>query len=334
MAEKLNLKILQDQVHLTVNGINAPMTYQTKLFEVTLKLGENEFVVTAFCLPSINICLRLPHLSKVASEVFRRGYKLADPCLINCNDQITNIEFILGTKHGYCLPESEVLFGQHSLLSITPMGVLLKGDTEQLLNDLPLLPFKNEHSTSELSSAFLGILTHKSFQASLHEEMITESKCEVSANLSVLDENGCVVESELERATQQTLESQCSYYTNLDTVTQDESSAESNDNLVEFALDSMTRKEDGRLCVPLLWNSKVGHLLGKNRNLSEAILKSNLRKLQNNPTHLELMDRVFKEQEESGIIERIENLDEYLEQHPEHSFLPHMGVFKLDRETT
>ncbi|XP_066950858.1 uncharacterized protein [Macrobrachium rosenbergii] len=46
------------------------------------------------------------------------------------------------------------------------------------------------------------------------------------------------------------------------------------------------------------------------------------------------MDEAIKEQESLGIIEKIPNLEHYLTEHPEHSFLPHMGVFKLDRDTT
>ncbi|XP_068211750.1 uncharacterized protein [Palaemon carinicauda] len=43
---------------------------------------------------------------------------------------------------------------------------------------------------------------------------------------------------------------------------------------------------------------------------------------------------VFKEQADAGIIERIENLDQFNKEHPESSFMPFMGIFKPDRETT
>ena len=46
------------------------------------------------------------------------------------------------------------------------------------------------------------------------------------------------------------------------------------------------------------------------------------------------MDETIKDHADAGIIERIHNLDQYLNDHPEHSFLPHMGIFKLDRETS
>ena len=49
---------------------------------------------------------------------------------------------------------------------------------------------------------------------------------------------------------------------------------------------------------------------------------------------LKLMDTVIKEQVANGIIERVDDLGNFLEAHPEHSFLPDMAAFKPDREMT
>ncbi|XP_068225069.1 uncharacterized protein [Palaemon carinicauda] len=94
------------------------------------------------------------------------------------------------------------------------------------------------------------------------------------------------------------------------------------------------RDRDGRLVMPLLWNGKVAHLLGKNQNLSKAILKSNFKKFSKKDNALQMIDEVSKEQEQLGIIERVTNLEQFLEENPQHSFLPHMPVFKMDREST
>ena len=48
---------------------------------------------------------------------------------------------------------------------------------------------------------------------------------------------------------------------------------------------------------------------------------------------LALIDQTFREQEGNDIIERLDNLD-YLNEYPGSSFLPHMSIFKLGRETT
>ena len=75
-------------------------------------------------------------------------------------------------------------------------------------------------------------------------------------------------------------------------------------------------------------------MLAFNKGLSLAILNSNLRKYKNDKDKLFLMNEVFQKQEESGIIERIDNLNEFLNSNKNCSFLPHMPVFKLSRETT
>ena len=47
-----------------------------------------------------------------------------------------------------------------------------------------------------------------------------------------------------------------------------------------------------------------------------------------------MTDDVFKEQEQLGIIERIDNIDRFREEHQSASFLPHMSVIKMNREST
>ena len=54
--------------------------------------------MAVFCLPFINICLKSPHLSDIAAEISRTYDKLADPYLTDCNDQVNDINFILGIK--------------------------------------------------------------------------------------------------------------------------------------------------------------------------------------------------------------------------------------------
>lgn len=136
---------------------------------------------------------------------------------------------------------------------------------------------------------------------------------------------------ELQKATKQILNNSCQYVTNYDPQSYDNDSSELNQKLVKLCLDNTTRDVNGRLVMPLLWNSKISHLLGQNYNLSYTILMSNLKKLKENSKFLQLMDETLKEQENLGIIERIDNLEQFKLDYPKHSFLPHMGIFKLDR---
>ena len=105
------------------------------------------------------------------------------------------------------------------------------------------------------------------------------------------------------------------------------------DKIVEYVLSETERSKDGRLIMPIPWNPDCKHLLGTNYMLSKNILFSNLKKLQKNDV-LNMYNDVFKEQEQLGVIERIEDVDSFRSEHPECSFLPHMGIVKLNRETT
>ena len=84
--------------------------------------------------------------------------------------------------------------------------------------------------------------------------------------------------------------------------------------------------------MPLLWRSEVAHALASNYYLSQ-VLKSNLKRLQNTDC-LILYDAVIKEKVQLGIVDQVLNLTQFMTENPTASFLSHMGVFKLDRETS
>ena len=86
--------------------------------------------------------------------------------------------------------------------------------------------------------------------------------------------------------------------------------------------------------MPLLWRTDVAHLLGCNYKLAKAILDSNFKKLIKKPSYINLMDESFKEQVKLGILEPIPDLENFMQEVPGYSFLAHMGVFRLKRETT
>lgn len=71
----------------------------------------------------------------MVSGFLAKGYKLADDCLLDGGNKISNLDFILVTRAGYCDPKWEVVFGRNgsSLNSQTPIGLILKGDSQQTL---------------------------------------------------------------------------------------------------------------------------------------------------------------------------------------------------------
>ncbi len=115
-----------------------------------------------------------------------------------------------------------------------------------------------------------------------------------AVNFCVLNESGNVDETELNKTTSQILNQRwCNYVDNND-VFPDKNSIEINDKLVKFPLQHTTRDDTGRLTVPLLWNGKVAHILGKNENLTRQILKANKNKPLKKTDYFKIMDDNIK----------------------------------------
>ena len=345
LVNSLNLKVLDDKVDLRINGINIAQEYKSRLVELELSSGSEKKIVQALSIPSILIDLNLLGLSCIVRSFTEKGYKLADEFLLNSGDHICGIDLILGTKSGYCILDSEIIFGHNgqSVYSQTPCGIMLNGDVDRLLQDVDCLSSLEKvtveakvaeisgNSTSEMNIGKLDINFKES--SSLTAPLIS-GPLQVDSNFNVTDKDGHIIMSKLEKAANEVLENSCRYHTQLDNQIYEEENYELTEHLVKFCLDNARRNEEGRLIMTLLWNEKASHLLGKNLKLSRKILQSNFKKLSKNPIYLKLMNNVLKEQEAEGIIERITNLDQYLQENPTCSFLPYMGDFRLGRETT
>ena len=331
LASKLNLRVIDGNVELTINGINSKKKYQTKLVEFELKVGENISKIKALCLPSIDIRLSLPNLPNIV-EIFKsKGYVLADRFIGN-NEILSDIEIIIGSKSGHVIPETEITFGlnNESVYSNTHAGVLLKGEVNSLLQDLHYLDCKTESSSVSLMS--VNQIPLVSSGSKLHISNFEFPKSKIISN--VLNDEGQVKESDLMNAASQILENTCGQVIGKDPNKYSEENVEVNQKIIQFALDNTTRREDGRLIMPILWNPRCSHLLSKNFNLSKQILMNILKKHENGKINLKIIDEIFKDQEKQKIIERIPDLSSFIEEHPEHSFLPYMTVTKPDRETT
>ena len=338
LADRCNLKTLKS-VTLLVNGINGSKKYNTRLVEADLNLDGVKVSLHALCLPQININLHLPELEYVANTFKQKGYILADPDLIGSGNQLGNVDFILGSKSSFCIPEREILFGSNppSVYSESSIGILLKGDMNDLCRNLAFLPEVVQVQHSALLSA-----SEVAFGRSREGEYVTSGVevCEeVTALLcsnfeyDILDLEGNLVESELQRATDNVLDESYRYLVGCDERDSVEDN-ELNKKLVNHVITNTERLPNGRLQMPLLWNPKVAHKLGRNFNLAKKVLSSVFNKLKNDETKLSLMEDTFREQERLGIIEKIHDVDKFMEEHPSCSFLPFMGVYKLKRETT
>ena len=350
LAEQLNLETVHENVDVKINGFNCSQEYKTRVVKVNIDFGKSFQTVEAICTPEIKICLNLPGLSDIAKTMAVKGYSLADEKLID-SDCISDVGFLLGAKSAYCLKSTEISFGDDcmSIYAQTELGIMLLGDISSMSRDLKFLP--NINVSSLLTANDLNFNDHFNPFNKFFETDVEKTN-EISDNFAIFDnlnnfskplnenleQTSFLTISDYDQVKPSDLQKSCNeiLQTNINSNFEIESEdlTELNRKLLNYVLDNTKRNSEGRLIMPILWRSEVSHLLGSNFELSKSILFSNLKKLKKNPIHLKLMDDSFKDQVDNGVIERIHNIDQFLSDYPNYSFLPHMGVFKLKRETT
>ena len=106
-------------------------------------------------------------------------------------------------------------------------------------------------------------------------------------------------------------------------------------SLFDYVINNIERDDTGRIIAPLLWNHKVEHLLANNFHLAKSILFSTVKKLQAKSADvLRQYDEVIQGQLKEGMIERIDNLEQFVRENNNVSFLPHSAVIRESAETT
>lgn len=312
LAEKCNLPVVDRNVVLTINGFNGSKNYVTKVVAVPLNIEGKVETINAICVPEININLNVPLIGILVDKLTSKGCILADKLLSKESIKISDIQLVLGADYAYCNPIKTEVFGRNhdSTLLISPNGIMIEGNVDKLINDVEYFE--------------IGCVESRN---------ITSYSVCSSDKVYVADVNGRLSPEELQRAADDILDAQCLIHLGTDNSGK-ENSVELNTKLTTHVYDNTYRTENGRLVMPLMWNSSVQHLLGNNENLAKQILKSNFKKLSKDKEKLLLTDKVFQEQQELGIIQRIENFEQFKEENPQYSFLPHMSVFRMNKETT
>ena len=337
LAKKFNLKVISSKVELTINGFNSSKDYFTDFVEVPIRLGKDKFCIYALVVPNINISLKLPLLGQVVSIMKSSDFIFADKLLTENSNKIDQIHLLLGTDFLHCIMGKDVLLSgtPPSMYIETPVGIMITGDLERFLVNLKKscdMDSSQQIKQEPVVKESFTSVTCTSYFVNL--AMIDDFDMNNYSSFSVLNDKGHLIERKLMEATDQILETESKHFLNYDQVVYSDEIVDHNNELTNFALNNITRKSDGRLIVPLLWNTKVSHLLSKNEMLSKAILNSNLKKLKRKDSNLKLMDSVIKDQLDMGIIEPIHDLDIFKAEFPNYAFLPHMPIFKFDRDTS
>ena len=302
-----------------IQGFNNLQTYTSKMVEVELVLFGEKIVLTGVVIPTIKTSLNISSLERVIEAFEKNGLTLADKLLNSKSSNIGNIDILLGSDYAFLLRDIAVEFGEEikSYYLQTPGGVMLAGKVEDVLNNL-------NHLDKEIS--LRDTETNKS---SPRDKLALKVH-----NYNVTIKSGKLDEETLKKATDEILEQEYAEIINVDTDRDNDNSILISKKVTNFILGNTKILDNGRIEMPLPWKLNVVHRLSDNFNLARTILNSNWRKLIRNPGQLQMTDEVIQEQLRTGIVERIEKFQQFKVENPHHSFLPHMSVFKMNRETT
>ena len=319
-----------DQVKLDLSGINESKMYRTQLVEMTIKLGDQYRCIEVIVLPSIQIDLILPDLSRVVRDFESKGYKLADEKLLKYENSIRNIDLLLGTDASYCFIDRMIPFGKDlkSTFSYSNLGVMLYGRIGQVTLVIEYLPPYSDLKVQEFTIKFKSTINLSSVKINCKL-----SSCNMvgGANFQLDSSPPDIIPDSknfVDKALSQTLESECCYHLHKNDEGVEYEDSELNSMLIKHLIENTTRASDGQPIIPLMWNGRYSHLLANNERLAKSVLESNKKKLVRDG-HISLVDDVIREQVSMGFIKRIDDVDKYLEVHPDGSFLAHMPIVKL-----
>ena len=356
ISSKLNLHNSEDHVQLKIHGFNSSKTVNTKVVRVPLSLPDGTVFIDAVVIPKINVKLTNDSLEEIVNDFSSKGYTMADKNIPSGNK---DIDLILGVEFEPMLPLTQCIYGSNVKSSYynSSLGVILSGSVRTMITNMKYLLPNNVVPNNDVTNVVpnndvTNVVPNNDVTNVVPNNDVTNDVTNVvTDDIINCDINGIpnnchtsmvemcgeyteISQNFLEMATNEAIEATAKQVLNYAECQNEGKDTEINKDLVNYVNENTRRDTDGRVIVPLMWNYKNKHLLATNFNLSKSILRSNFSKLCKNPEKLEMYDSVFKEQEENGIIERIDNLDDFMKSNEDISFLPHMGVFKMDRETT
>ena len=334
-ARKHNFPIVHNNVGFALHGMNATRNINSEIVSVPLKLGSVTYRVHAVVVPKITVKFSARGLETIIEDFISKGYQLSDKYLSKCRGVVDNVSFILGTDGDHVTELKYVKYGGNnnnlpSCFIECQTGILLSGNVKRMISNMSALPRLVPSEGVPPSSINVD-------HGNIPEERdldIINTNVNFSTYSSILDDAGEIIDSKLDKAVNDALELHCDNLLKRDSCQPEPVTSEVNKKLTEHAINNTTRNSEGRLVIPLLWDNRNAHLLGGNFGLASKILASSGRKLGKNPSNLKMYHDVIKDHESMGVLERIRDLDSFRREHPECGFIGHMGVFRMNNDTT
>ena len=288
LANQMNLRILQDNVHITIDGFNDSRNISTKIVSLPIEIAGIKHEISAICLDKIRTSFYAKNISNIARSFAQKGYSLADKWLINNHDDmVSNIGVVLGTDDDDVIPMTPILFGDSDRKSSfldTAAGIVLSGNINRIQENLPYLPTRFGTSCSAValrSVPFIGKTVNDSVDEP-HAYTTVDKEFDEKYETSMIQDELRNLDVDLNEVLDIA-----------DISDENDRMSKINASLVRDTLENTSRDSSGRLVVPLLWNPTNSHLLAKNFYLSKQLLNSTYKKLAKEPLKLEMYGKRF-----------------------------------------
>ena len=138
IVDKINCRVIENNVTVQVIGFNGAETYHTQTVELKMRVGSELRSFEAIVVPKIDIKMKINGLTDVVNSIIAKNYKMADKNL--CTDNINLISMILGADALNALPFNVTYpFGYDNspaVLLRTDLGVILMGKASVWKNKL------------------------------------------------------------------------------------------------------------------------------------------------------------------------------------------------------
>lgn len=143
VAQKLKCKVLQSNIILNIKGFNDNKYYKTHIIQIDVKIKNELNNIVAAVVPVIHTKANIPP-PQVLKAFHENKISLADKHLGNIKNR--EIHILLGVSGAHILPVHACSFGTKnnmSLLYYTSLGIMLAGDINTLIKNIPHLNMVN-----------------------------------------------------------------------------------------------------------------------------------------------------------------------------------------------
>ena len=312
------------QEPILVRGINNSKVYETQEVEMNFRFDGKLTKIRLYVLEKIPTNLSLPKLGEVVKKFRTKGYDLADRNLKENSKYIKDLDVMLGAGALAKLDEKIVRFGAGSIYLETNQGLVLQGDLDNMIEDLPKLKdARKQEGTQVMTCALTGALGRGSLNLPEGEIVInTVGGC---SKKDEVDE----AELEFEQIRVVADEEKNDEHTEIDDRMVEQDAA-----AIDYLIDRTIRTPSGRLEMPILYSHSVKQYLPDNYRMAQAMARSLEMKYSKDPEKMNMMNSSIKDLEEQGIIEKVHDIDALMEQDPSCSFLGHKPVFRMEKTST